>query len=551
MHVQSTGGKNMGKDKELKEHSQKEIEDLLKRFTRSFFDNSLSAFIESIYNNFKNKYQKSPEALQQIEDIKKLLEPMHTAAAAPLPLHDVLKQIDCIEAAAIDNLQKFKLIEDITIALITIEKTISLIEIKTKLIRYLPQNPTTTADNAAAPRFLSEDQAIIINEIIENKGTAARNSPNYEIIKKVIDDYDTAQIKRCFYNVPTSAAQDFIYDLLQYWKNLASFAARKKSINHSTEIKTFKSGKARKIELNNSKATISLEISDIEKIAGSNKATKKIFVLTLIKVNEQALHNGELTRNYITFPLKDLINIGLYKTPQSARQGFKKAADALQSLKIKGTLKKYTKKSKKGKEKVDSIDVSSVLFPTITILKGQGQCIIYLNELINWKFLAQYFTLLPIYYFGLSNRASDLLYYIFYLARQNTKDIETRGYFTISFRSIQAKLNLPSETGNREPQKTIKQPIEEAIEEIESAHSTYYNNTDFSLYPVYDNNAHIKHFLDNGYLKVTLNGEFAKPFTKISQKQSKQIETALKRKNAIIDRAKNTAIAEKEKKKNE
>lgn len=182
----------MGKDKELKEHSQKEIEDLLKRFTQSFFDNSLSAFIESFYDNFKNKYKKSPEALQQIEDLKKLLEPMHTAAAAPLPLHDVLQQIDCIEAAAIDNLQKFKLIEDITIALITIEKTISLIEIKTKLIRYLPQNPTTAADNAAAPRFLSEDQAIIINEIIENKGTAVKGSPNYKIVKEVIKAYNTS-----------------------------------------------------------------------------------------------------------------------------------------------------------------------------------------------------------------------------------------------------------------------------------------------------------------------------------------------------------------------
>lgn len=517
-----------------KEHSQKAIEDLLKRFTQSFFDNSLSAFIENFYDNFKNKYKKSPEALQQIEDLKKLLEPMRTAATAPQPLHDVLQQIDCIEAAAIDNLQKFKLIEDITIALITIEKTISLIEIKTKLIRYLPQNPTTAADNAAAPRFLSEDQAIIINEIIENKGTAAKGSPNYKIIKEIIKNYNSARAANPFYFLPTSPASNLIYDILAAGeKNINSLSARKKTINHSTDITVQQNKSARRIEQNKQEEQIIIEIPNINAIS---KNAKKIFIFTLMKANEQALHDGILTQDYITFPLKELINIKLYNSPQSARKGFTQARNVLTSLKAQGVIKKGKKDA--------SIDSLEVLFTGGRIEKGQ--CTIYLNDRINWNFITWYFSFLPVYYFQLPNRASDLLYYIFYLARQNTKEIETREYFTISFRSIQAKLNLPSEIENREPQKTIKQPIEEAIEEIENAHSNYYNNMDLSLMPIYDDTAPIKEFLDNGYLKVTLNGEFAKPFTKISQKQSKQIETALKRKNAIIDRAKAIAIANKE-----
>ena len=138
-----------------------------------------------------------------------------------------------------------------------------------------------------------------------------------------------------------------------------------------------------------------------------------------------------------------------------------------------------------------------------------------------------------------------MLYYIFYLARQHTKEIQERGYFTINFRSLQAKLNLPSEVGNTNPYRTIKQPIEEAIEEIETAHSRIYNNTEFALLPVYDDLAPITDFLDKGYLKVTLSGDFSNMFIELSNKQSKQIETAAKRKNAIIDKAKAMAISKK------
>ena len=81
-------------------------------------------------------------------------------------------------------------------------------------------------------------------------------------------------------------------------------------------------------------------------------------------------------------------------------------------------------------------------------------CYIQLETDFNREFLIQYFTFLSSYYFKLSNRASDLLYYIFYLARQNTKEIEERGYFTIGFRAIQHRLQLPSEIGNNNPDGT-------------------------------------------------------------------------------------------------
>lgn len=334
--------------------------------------------------------------------------------------------------------------------------------------------------------------------------------------------------QRDFYNVPDSTASNLILETLGAGAAIADLPARKRQVNHSTTLEVLESGKCRQVSLKTQKASVTIELADIDKLTGSNKPAKKLFVLALIKANEQAIHDGQLTKNYISFPLQELIDTGFYSTPQSARKGFNAGMDTLTSLKIKGHIQQTKKKG-------SSIDALEVLFTGARI--ERGQCTIYFNERISWSFIAQYFTILPRYYFRLPNRASDLLYYIFYLTRQHTKDIEERGYFTISFRAIQHRLQLPSEVGNNNPDRTIKQPIEEAIEQIEDGHSGLYGNEDFSLLPVYDEYAPIANFLDNGYLRVELKGSFAETFIAISEDTAKQIEAAQKRQARITEKA--------------
>lgn len=334
--------------------------------------------------------------------------------------------------------------------------------------------------------------------------------------------------QRDFYNVPDSTASNLILETLGAGAAIADLPARKRQVNHSTTLEVLESGKRRQVSLKTQKASVTIELADIDKLTGSNKPAKKLFVLALIKANEQAIHDGQLTKNYISFPLQELIDTGFYSTPQSARKGFNAGMDTLTSLKIKGHIQQTKKKG-------SSIDALEVLFTGARI--ERGQCTIYFNERISWSFIAQYFTILPRYYFRLPNRASDLLYYIFYLTRQHTKDIEERGYFTISFRAIQHRLQLPSEVGNNNPDRTIKQPIEEAIEQIEDGHSGLYGNEDFSLLPVYDEYAPIANFLDNGYLRVELKGSFAETFIAISEDTAKQIEAAQKRQARITEKA--------------
>lgn len=337
-----------------------------------------------------------------------------------------------------------------------------------------------------------------------------------------------SQQESSFYNVPDSTASNLIMETLGAGIDIADLPARKRQVNHNTRYSVMQSGKSRQVTLSNEKASVTIELADIDKLTGSNKPAKKLFVLSLIKANEQAIHDGQLTKDYISFPLQELQDIGFYGTPQSARTGFKAGMDALTSLKIKGHIQQTKKRSK-------DIEALEVLFTGAKIDKGQ--CTIYFNPRINWSFIAQYYTILPRYYFKLPNKASDLLYYIFFLARQHTRDIEERGYFTIGFRSIQHRLQLPSEIGNTRPKQTIKDPIDEAIEQLEQEHSLMYGNTEFSLLPVYDENAPIAEFLDNGYLKVTLTGGFAQSFIQLSQSQAKQIEQAEKRRERIAEKA--------------
>lgn len=350
-----------------------------------------------------------------------------------------------------------------------------------------------------------------------------------------------------FYNVPDSTASNLVLDVLGAGADIADLPDRKRQVNHNTEYEVLEDGNKRLISLKNGTGTaeVTIELADIEKVTGSNKPAKKLFVLSLIKANEQAIHDGQLTKDHISFPLQELVDIGFYKSSNSARAGFSKGADILTSLKIKG-------KVKKSKKKGVEINALEVLFTGARIEKGQ--CRIFFNPRISWGFLTQYFTILPRYYFRLPNRASDLLYYIFFLARQHTKDIEERGYFTISFRAIQHKLQLPNEKGLNNPQRDIKDAIEDAIEQLETEHSNTYGNMEFSLLPAYDEEAPIAEYLDNGYLKVELKGAFASTFIAISKDTEKQIADYQKRQARIQEKAIAQATAKKlesEKKKEE
>lgn len=348
------------------------------------------------------------------------------------------------------------------------------------------------------------------------------------------------QAKKQFYDMPTSSASHLLLDVLSAGDSIADLPARKKQVNRGATYEVKASGDKRLVSMENYKGTakVTVELADINKLT---KPAIMLLVYVLVKANEQALHNGELTRDYISFPLQSLIDDGLYKTIQSARRGFLTGRDALTSLQIKGQLQE-----RKGSKNVVKVD--DLIVPFIKGGIKNNQCYMYLNPYMDWEFFAQYFTKLPKYIFSLSDRAGLLLYYIFYLARQHTSEIESRKYFTISFRAIHSQLKLPSEKGLNNPQRDIKDAIENAVEEIEEAHRKMYGNNEFSLGLVSDKKAGISEYLDNGYLEVSLTGAFAEPFISKSQERQKKIQQAEQKKARIKEKATAMKIAKEDKK---
>ncbi len=335
-----------------------------------------------------------------------------------------------------------------------------------------------------------------------------------------------------FYYTPDSRVSQLVLDALGAGKYIDELPSRKCQINHNTAYTLVAKDGKHIITSNNCNGEISLTLSDLTHLTGTNKAAKKLFVLALIKVNEQAVRDTKLVCHYVSFPLQELVDIGFYTSIRSARNGFNREKDSLTQLEVQGSFRGVRRKKY-------SVDTMTALFSNAFI--KNGQCYIYMNTTIDWGFLIQYFTVLPRYYFHLSNRASDLLYYIFYLARQNTQELESHGYFMISFRALQHKLMIPSEEGQDHIQRDIKEAIEGTVSQLLEAHRKYCGDEKFSLTRVCGSCRTTKEYLDNSHLKVEIGGKFASKFIAFNRRTINKIEE--KRGRQAKNKEKTPAVA--------
>ena len=348
------------------------------------------------------------------------------------------------------------------------------------------------------------------------------------------------QEQKKYFQLPVSSHTDMMHKVLGAGaESLYALPEMAEKVGKGSQSLTVRQkGSRRQVIAKGHNTETVIEVNDIDKILGSNKAAKKMLQFVLIKINEQAydFQNG-LHDDCITFPLQELVDTGNYKRIQSARRGFKDSMDVLSGLKVKASIK-----GKKNNETVTA-DALAVLFPTATIVNGQ--CSVRLNTDINWQPLMKFFTILPRFAFVLSNRAFDMLYSIVFLARQHAGDIEKKGYFKIGFRTIQQRLELPSEVGNKDPQRTIRQPLEDAIGDIMEQLALAGQQEEMSIIPVYNPKDNIRDYMDNGYLKVEIKGDFAQPFIERSETQTRKIEQRKRRQQAIVEKAAAAALQKK------
>ena len=274
----------------------------------------------------------------------------------------------------------------------------------------------------------------------------------------------------------------------------------------------------------NGKGIVSITFDDINLMNKKvNKSFLKLFIFTLKKCNDQNY------RAEIGFPLQELIDRGMYKSIQSARRGFKDNIEKIMALTFKG-------ECRKGKNKI--VEAGGKLIYHYEI--KNNYVTLSLNDKLNVEFLAQFFTVMPEYSYSLNTAAFSLMYYIFFRARQSTREIADKEKFNIRLETIRAYLLLPTADETKNHAYLIKEPIEKAIEEIELAN----NNKDFTLTLYHydkDNGKKIEDCKNinewlNCYLEVGLHGDYAKYFVSIANATREKIATANKRKEKAMQK---------------
>lgn len=272
-----------------------------------------------------------------------------------------------------------------------------------------------------------------------------------------------------------------------------------------------------------------------------SRPTKNISLYIFHKLGLQNITTDLFEDLFIEFPLHDLVDIGMYKNMNNARQGFYKAIDELTKIRLKASVTVGKSKDKKNATEKGI----SVMFTNAFL--SRGTCIISLNQAIKWHIFAlQSYALIPKTYWSLQANAQDLFYNIFSKARQEKRGIKDNSIcFNMSFRYIQEILNLPEEKATKNPKRDIIEPILKAVEECQTKEDAQKEN--FILKPIYNTNGNIKDFLD-GYLQVTLKDFYVEKIIEIANNQNLFIEKQKAKTERIKEQAQARVLADKIKK---
>ena len=235
----------------------------------------------------------------------------------------------------------------------------------------------------------------------------------------------------------------------------------------------------------------------------------KVFSFVLQKAMEQ---HTEKPR----FALQELVELGIYSDVVSALRGLRdKIIPKLHGITI------HIEPKKRGK--AASGFISAPIFGEAYVTAGTDYSFITLP--ISLCLISQsYYSVIPRWAYSLPDDAFYLLRYLFYLARQRGKDLRENGYFTIKIDTIRERMGLPSPKDERRLGQMIAQPIENALENIETAQKNAGGET---VYFEISDHIDSKTFLQST-LRVTLKGSALDFMIEREAQRTKKIAAAKK-----------------------
>ena len=237
-------------------------------------------------------------------------------------------------------------------------------------------------------------------------------------------------------------------------------------------------------------------------------SAKKMLLFLLVKMNQQCQHKGIRLRDDISFHLQELVDCGLYASIKSARKGFLATKEVLSAIQVMG----YDKVD--GEDGKKTVGISSPQCPFTDFGISHNLCSVTVNPAMDIAFFCHSYAVVPKEVFGLSNRGFTLLWYLCFLARQNWKELKEKGCFSVRTHTIQALLALPEEERNKDVKRTIKQPVEDAVQEIMEA-----TNGTMEIELVKQETA-IKEYLKQGYLKIKPSNSFIEYYQQLFENKN-------------------------------
>jgi len=310
--------------------------------------------------------------------------------------------------------------------------------------------------------------------------------------------------------LPNGEALNFLYRVLSGKSGRIPANGQTK---HDLITPDFKANGDLTITRKTDKGQTTIEIKKAGLLFGkSNKGFTK--VLTFV-MQEMAFQNFPLR---LGFPLKAMIDLGIYKNTSNAARGLRDFFGRQKDISIGG-------KFKKGREIVAS--TQGLLFFHLDITKS-GFATLGANPEMNWDFFASYFTIFPSWAYKLNVNAFLLVRFIFFIARQRTEEIKRNEKFKISLDAVRENLGLPApeEVKNRRYREAIVEPIEAAIEEIETEANLHPETKDyaFTMTLARTETSKINEWLQ-GYLEIGLKRDFAETFVRIAtEREEKQAQ---------------------------
>lgn len=340
---------------------------------------------------------------------------------------------------------------------------------------------------------------------------------------------------KTFYHTPNTGASLLLSNVINSGDEIRTLPARKNRINSKNNYKLYTDGDAIYVSKEQGSEILTAKIPNFSLFGSPRARMGIVFDYIVLKINEIAITNRKYNGyNIIDFPIQELVDSGIYTTRKSAMQGIQAVCNALSGATFS------TEKKKKGQKSPKSFSYEPLFYKLSA--EDKSNVHIELNPNFPWEVYYKFYSILPLYYFKLSKKARALLQYIFSYARMQLPHWVDRKYFTLSFRNIQSEMALPHESEVKKPARDIMQVILNAIDEISEYHNESLHNSNLLLTPMpEDLPTRVKPFLDNGYLKVEISGDWLDYFKRIHNKQKRKIEQDTKR----TERAKEKALTKK------